>query len=330
MRVFLVFVLILGAFLCGCTGLHHASMHPSEYLDIEGQRIFQQAKDHFAEGDHDQAGELLQELLLGYPECFRVHRLLQEITIRNEGNRRAAELAEEVCRLDETPLTLTLWARASSDPEEKIKLLKKALTLDESYVWAHFGLAYVYLKEGRVEDFENARFCLEEALKYAPQFNEARLLMIENLHRLGEYEEEGRQYIAYLDAVPEDSDIRYNYAMLLSGQLDDPDEALTQLELILDDDPGRIDALLLKGAVLCQLDELREAEGHFVEMSDLHPNALLNLGILYKDYLDEPAKAKDCFQRYLEYSGRHADEKSFYDQKILVPNSLEILSEVKE
>jgi len=104
-----------------------------------------------------------------------------------------------------------------------------------------------------------------------------------------------------------------------------PDKSDVALEWVLEREPDRLDALLLKGVVLCQLSEFSKAETLYHRLVRRHPDALLNLAFLYRDFMDAPDKALVYFQRYLDYSGENAEEKAFIDQEILVPNLIESL-----
>jgi tetratricopeptide (TPR) repeat protein len=263
----------------------------------------------------------------GFPEFFRAHRAVQDIMIDQEGINAARSSAAQSVTGRRDAMNLTLQARVEKNPEEKLKLFRDALELDESYVWAHYGIAYVILKEGRVSEYEISRFHLERAVEYCSEFIEAHKLLIENLHLLGEIEEEDEQFEIYFELNPEDLEARYNYADLLRTKLDDPESAVEQLDYILAREPNRLDALFLKGVALCQDDKVSAAETLFHQLKGRHPDALLNLAFLYKDHMGEPARALDYFQRYLDYAGPNADEKAFFDEEILVPKYIEALKE---
>ena len=111
------------------------------------------------------------------------------------------------------------------------------------------------------------------------------------------------QYALHIDQNPDDDTARYNYADLLSTRLEEYEAALEQVDALLEQDPDRIDVLLLKGLILCQAGEYSQAETLYLEIAHLHPNAVLNLAFLYKDHLDEPEQALRYFRMYLAYSG---------------------------
>ena len=252
---------------------------------------------------------------------------MQDLNVQEQGYEKALKEAEARIRAQKSPMTLTLKARIIKHGDSAIQTLKEALALDENYVWAYLGTAYVILKEKRSFDYEMARNHLEQALQHSYRFSEARRLLIENLHRLGEYEEEMNQYEIHLNLCYFDMDARYNFADLLRTQFREYEEALEQIEVILAHQPDHYDAQLLQAVVLCQAGEFGSAESLYLFLADEHPNALLNLALLYKDRLNQPEKALKYFQAYLAYTGPNAEEKTFLDEKIMVPTYIERLQE---
>jgi tetratricopeptide (TPR) repeat protein len=317
-----LFVLLM---LAGCTLGEQVTHHPSEQVDDEGVLLMEEAKALMEAEDYSQARAKLLELTTRDPAYFRGHRALQEAILQAEGANAVLDMAKQAVEVERSALTLTLLARLKKDPKEGIRLLKEALDLDTTYVWAYYGIAYYYLQAMNAEDYEKARRKVETALQYDSRFQEAQLLLIETLDRVGEDEEEAQQYGIYIESHPDDLDARYNYADLLRSKLDENEDALEQLELVLAKDPARMDAQLLKGVVLSQSGDYEKAEQLFLKLSHSHPNALLNLAFLYRDYMDEPEKALSCFAQYLNYAGPSGNDKTFFDRKILVPNYMEEL-----
>lgn len=313
------------ALFSACAGSTGKVRHPSEAVDTEGEIQTREALVQWELGEVEQARTLLQGVLERYPGYFRARRLLQEINLDEKGVEQTAALAAERLERLRNPMNLTLAARVAEDPEEKIRLLEEALRIDSTYVWAHYGIAFVYLKEERLSEYERAREHLELALSHAPGLTAARKLLIENLHLLGEYIPLDEQYRIYLAREPDDLDARYNYADLLQSHIEDPEEALRQIERVLDREPDRLDALFLKAHLLYQSGEVSMAETVYHDLASRHPNALLNLAILYRDAMDDSQRALDYFQRYLDYTGENAEEKNLFDQEILVPNLIEAL-----
>jgi Tfp pilus assembly protein PilF len=311
--------------LSACTSTPDMAWHPCEAVDQEGARVYEKALAKKEQGKLDEALVDLEELIHGFPEFFRAHRAVQDILIEQEGVQAARTRAEQNLAASRDALNLTLKARVEKNTEEKLKTLREALKKDESYIWAHYGIAFLILQDGRVSEYDRAREHLEKAVGYCSEFTEAHKLLIETLHLLGEPELEAEQYETYLDMIPGDLEVRYNYADLLRTKLDDPEEAVEQLDYILEREPLRLDALFLKGVALCQNDELSAAETLFHQLKDRHPDALLNLAFLYKDYMGEPDRALDYFKRYLDYAGPNADDKAYFDEEILVPKYIELL-----
>jgi len=306
-------------------------VHPSEKLDERGAEMFDQAGKHIRMGRFTEAESMLMRIAGEYPAFFRARRELQEMVVREKGLVAALEAARISAGKERTPMTLTLLARLVDDPDEALALLDEALVLDDGYVWARYGAAFLLLKHRRVNEYETARRHLENVLSNAPSFRGARRLLIESLHRLGDGHEEARQLKLYLEDIPSDADMlsyadmRFAYADLLCRKLGDTDKALEQLDKVLDVEPDRVDALLLKGVVLTQAGRYTEAENVYLGLSEDHPYSLFNLGLLNMNHLDAPGRAKRYFDEYLDYSGENAEDRSFLDQKILVPTYLDNL-----
>lgn len=304
-----------------------STTHPSEILDEAGIQELTESRNLMAQERYEEARLRLETLTDRLPECFRAWRLLQDLSVQAEGLDKAREAADTAVEAGRSALTLTLKARLIEDPERAMEVLQEALTLDETYVWAHLGCAYNILGDKRTGEYETARNHLEQALVHSSGFSEARKLLIESLHRLGDYEEERKQYEIYLDSNPFDLDACYNFADLLRNRFGDYEGAMEQLDFVLTHEPDRLDAQLLQAIILSQAGEYKSAESKYLYLSGLHPNAVLNLALLYMDQLRRPDEALKYFQAYLAYSGPHADEKTFLDEKILVPTYIERLKE---
>jgi tetratricopeptide (TPR) repeat protein len=321
------FLALLAA--AGCASSPANPYHQSEMIDSEGQRMLLEAQELLDLGEYAMAQEVLDDLILAFPDYFRAWRTRQEVILESQGIDAAVDASRAEVDSFRTARALTLLARVTEDPDRAIPLLEEAIDLDESYVWAHFGLAYVLLKNHRVSEYEKARNHLEKALHYSSTFREARMLLIECLRMLGDNEKERKEFERYIAFNPDDLDARYNYADLLRNSFGEYGAALDQLSVVLSREPSRVDALLLKAIVLGQAEEYEKAESLFLYLSSVHPDALLNLGLLYMDHLDAPNKALEAFQRYLEYSGQNASEKNLWDEKILVPTYIDQLKKEK-
>lgn len=309
----------------GCRTTLEATYHESERIDPAGLATLREAEAMAARQEWEGAESLLRELIRAHPAYFRAHRMLQDVLIASGRMEAARAEARAAVEQDLSALNLTLLARVTDTADAADALLDRALAADPTYVWAHYGRAYRILKDRRVEAYEAARHHLEEALARSSAFTEARQLLIECLHRMGETGAERDQYEVYLAFNPLDLDARYNYADLLFRRLGDVEAAMVQVKRVLEEAPDRIDALLLEAAILSRQGAYAKAESIYLYLSGEHPDALLNLALLYMDRLDEPDKAFDYFQRYLDYQGPNASEKSFWDRKILVPTYMDKL-----
>jgi len=70
--------------------------------------------------------------------------------------------------------------------------------------------------------------------------------------------------------------------------------------------PGNLDALYKLGIVNFELQRPKDAAGYFEQIIALDPShghAQLNLGILYKHYLDKPEQARERFEAVLQIEG---------------------------
>ena len=205
----------------GCRSTVEATFHESERMDEAGISVLREAQDLAAKGNRSRAKALLRDLVRAHPDFFRAYRALQDVVIATDGVEAARAESLAAKERDPSPLNLTLLARVTEKEDEARPLLEKAVEADPSYVWAHYGLAYLILKGRGTEAYEKARRHLEEALARSSAFHEARKLLIECLRRIGDTGAEKDQYLIYLSFNPDDLDMRYNYADLLLRRLDD-------------------------------------------------------------------------------------------------------------
>jgi tetratricopeptide (TPR) repeat protein len=136
-------------------------------------------------------------------------------------------------------------------PEAVIEF-KNVLQIDPNDVVAHFGLARAYLAQraGR------ARWELQETVRLDPTHHEARLLLANLLFYAGAHarsqgtssEETFEEALEHTDAIlsadPDHTDALLTRGRLLAA-LSRPDEARTTLELVLEKEPDRGEALLM-------------------------------------------------------------------------------------
>jgi len=265
-----------------------------------------------------------------YPAAFLRTRDLQDrLTDAGRVDEARAQAAELLSGERSAP-NLTLAARMEDDPSETIALLDEAVAVDPAFAWARYGLAFTIIKEESMERYEESAEHLEWLLErdFTQERNpdlRTRLLLIENLSRLGRSVEQAEEMERYLEYSPNDLTTRYGLAHLYCFKLKDLDDAMKQVETILTSDPDALDAAMLKGRILWDSGEHGRAADVFESLVARHPNALLNLGFLWERHLDDRARALDYYERYLGYDGPNADQKRWYDRTFTVPNRIEIL-----
>jgi tetratricopeptide (TPR) repeat protein len=289
-----------------------------------------------------------------FPEAFIAARRNQDELLAAGQGLEALTAAREMLDRDRSAACLTLAARVEDDPRRALSLLDDALDQDPDFVWARYGFAFIVLKEETSDRYEES---VEHLLwlhdrGFVRERNaevRTRRLLIENLSRLGRSLESIGVVEEILAIRPDDREMRFLLAWLLCIKRKDPEEALIHLDRILVDDsaaadpeadgpatggpaanaPEILEAKRLKGRALVEAERYRAAAAYYETFADLHPNALLNLGLLHEFHLDDPAKALGYYRRFRAYEGDHADERRFYDLKFLVPTRIEALKKTE-
>lgn len=270
-----------------------------------------------------------------YPAAFIRTRDLHERLIETGRVDEARTQARALLDAERSAPNLTLAARIEEDLDDTIVLLDEAISVDPEFAWARYGLAFTILKGEFLERYEESAAHLEWLLDrdFSQERNpelRTRLLLIENLSRLGRSEAQADIMAKYLEYSPNDLTTRYGLAYLYCIKLKSLDEAMHQVELILRSNPDALNAAMLKGRVLWDSGEYSRAADHYQTLVARHPDALLNLGFLWERHLDDPERAIDYYERYLGYDGPNADQKRWYDRTFTVPNRIEILRGVDQ
>lgn len=270
-----------------------------------------------------------------YPVAFLQARDLQDRLVDAGRADEARAQARELLETGRSAPNLTIAARVEEDLDVTLKLLDQAIASDPEFAWARYGLAFTIIKGEYLQRYEESAEHLEWLLdrEFTQERNpelRTRLLLIENLQRLGRSEEQADEMELYLEYAPSDLTTRYGLAYLYCIKLKSLDRAMEHVRIILDNHPDALDASMLKGRILWDSGDYGRAAEHYQTLVERHPDALLNLGFLWERHLDDSRKAIDCYQRYLAYDGPNADRKRWYDRTFTVPNRIEVLKEGKE
>ncbi len=272
--------------------------------------------------------EMLSRDLLHPPE-FLEERRKQDEWLDADRLLEARKRAGEMLVADQTPAHLVLAARVEEDPEKALALLEEALEKNPFFAWARYGLAYIVLREEILERYEESAehlkwLIIQEFGRDSPRgVRSPRHLLIENLHRLGRIEEEAEEWEALIDAHPSDMDARVDLARLLCFRLGETKRARKHLDKVLEKDPDRLDARFLRARVAWDRGKHEWAVELYEKLVDLHPDALLNIALLYDQHLKDPEKALLYYKLYLDYEGPNKDQKKWSDKNILAPNRIE-------
>lgn len=100
--------------------------------------------------------------------------------------------------------------------------------------------------------------------------------------------------------LPNYPGILYNLA-LVQFKLNQPDEAQKTVQQLLANNPSAVEALNLSGVIARHQGQFRQAERQYlaaIAVKADHADAHKNLAFLYDLYLDNPAKARDHYERY--------------------------------
>jgi tetratricopeptide (TPR) repeat protein len=265
------------------------------------------------------------------PEVFLEERRLQDEVAESGEEEAALERITVLLDSERSAAALTLAARIEKDPEQALAFLREAIEKDPEFAWARYGFAFIVLKEEMLARYDESAANLEWLIErgfddyWGPELKTRRLL-IENLSRLGRPEDEAEQWEEYLERYPLNLEARYNLARLLCIKMQEPKEALRHIDRILAEDPEALDARMLKGRALWDRGRYNQAAEVYETLARLHPNALLNLAILYERHLDDPARALEYYERYRDYEGYNQSKRRWYDLNFLVPRRIEALS----
>lgn len=276
-------------------------------------------------GSIEDALELLGVLALEHPDHVPAGIWLQEARLAQaraapaegfEGNpheplRRAYR---ERAEAEPGVLAWILAARVEDDPVAALRLLDRALELDPSSVWAHYGRAHVLARRG---DLEESGRAVDAALAREPAHLPARRLSAWLAARAGRSEDAVRElesWLAYSGAdlllAPQRRDqARLDLALLLlhAGRTESARRVLDGLE-----DPAADPARRL-----CAQAVALEARGRFVDAlaaaraaSEVAPRSVLPMvqeALILERRLGDARQARVAWRRVLELSDDSED-----------------------
>ncbi len=250
-------------------------------------------------GDDKAAASTLGEFVKRNPDSVDV-RSRYVTALRNAGETKDAilEAREVLVRRSGDANALSELALCHLAKEEKdiaLLLAKQAIDADGKNATPHRTMGLIHLTSG--ED-ALAFQSFQKASQLDPRDTTARLNMASVLMRAGAYGKAEDQYKAILSVAADDLDAQVGYAAALRATSDGKgpklEEARAILERVLLRDPHQV-------------------------------SALLNVGVLYNDYLKNPEKAKPYFVRFLDdahpyHPSRGDAEKALAMIKLSVPD----------
>ncbi len=187
-------------------------------------------------------------------------------------------------------LSLVSYLSEEGMPERADELVRTLAKPYKDSAKAHYAVAVMALRAG---DSEYARQRASEAIKIDPDFTRPRLLYARALMFDGE-SEKAIEYLAHLigDSPQPDPDARMELALMymLSGRDDD---ALSQVNQVLLEQSGRLDALRLMAIINFRLERLDAAWDDFQDLlasGQYRMDALFYLGRI-ADYREQYERA---------------------------------------
>jgi Flp pilus assembly protein TadD len=225
-------------------------------------------------GEHKAAAEGLADFVHDHPNAVDA-RTLYVAALRESGqiDKAIAEAREVLVRkpADASALAELALAHLSKGEKEAAALLsKQALDANPNSAVAHRATGLLDLQNG---DDAEAFAEFRKASQADPRDTTSRLNMGVVLLKAGAYGKAGEQYREILKVSPDDTEAQVGLAAALRGEADAQH-------------PQR-------------LEEARQLLEKVVAANAHDTAALFNLGVLYADYLKQPAKAAPLFKSFL-------------------------------
>ncbi len=207
-----------------------------------------------------------------------------------------------------------LTARRLDDFDAAETHLTRAQSILRRSPGVNFALAGLYLDE---EDYVNAIYYGNRAVELEPDNKWYRLLLVDSYRATGEVDAMMDQFEAILDQNPNDVDVLFLKARILSTQgeyeasneayqrildltgpdrsiyyqrisnftrIDDTESIIEELNKVLDLEPGNVNTLLMLSQFYLEQDRLEEARTSLMEALERnprHPEALVNLADIH-------------------------------------------------
>ncbi len=114
---------------------------------------------------------------------------------------------------------------------------------------------------------------------------------------------------------PERNDLRYQYALHLAQNGSNIDQAMEELEVVLSNDPGHVDAQFLMGELAELKGDFSKAAANYQKVADLDetfPDIYYRLGILHVANLEDFEQAAKYFKKAVKHKPEHVDAQYQY------------------
>jgi len=193
---------------------------------------------------------------------------------------------------------LALVAMRYSMPDEAIRYLNNAISLDPSHQPSYFLLGLAHSEK---KSYKEAATAFEKSLELKPDDSEARIRLGDVYRQMGLSEKAEEEYKkAY--ALDESSVAGFNLA-LLSYEQDKLDQALEYVQTLVQKGSQSVDVYNLQGVILNKLRRYPEAIESFQSALKIDPNhavAAINLAVAHINN-NELTKAREVLSRILPF-----------------------------
>ncbi len=295
---------------------------PYDQLSDRSWVAFEEARRDLELGRTQLARETFARLARENPNNLAVGSWLQEAELElalraAQAERGAAFDERKVCEdlrrayrehadAQDAVAPLVLAARVETDHFAALGLLNRALRLDESCAWAHYGRAHVLAQQ---EDWSGARRSLERALDIDPGHLWARRLEAWMHSRTGQRDKAIGAYQQWIKRVRGDARVdpdwvdeaRLDLALLytLDGSPERTRKLLEEIDTRRSDPVRR---LTLEAAALEALGDIEGALAAAAKAHEADPTAYLPMiqqALLFERWLNDPQRAELVWEKVL-------------------------------